>query len=91
MMDLNKLEQKLKNSTTNQLEYYKEGKKLGNGKYLWSDGSQYIGDWADNRISGKGIYTWLDGRMYDGEWLNNNMHGKGCYTWKDGRKYEGFY
>lgn len=60
--------------------------------FIWkSDGSRYVGQWADNKISGHGVYTWLDGRKYDGEWLNNNMHGKGVYTWKDGRRYEGEY
>lgn len=61
------------------------------GSYQWADGSQYEGEWDENKISGKGTYSWIDGRKYNGDWLNNNMHGKGVYTWKDGRKYEGEY
>ena len=42
-----------------------EGKKEGQGTYLWSDGSKYVGKWKDNKIGGFGIYTWLDGRKYE--------------------------
>ena len=61
------------------------------GKYQWSDGSVYSGDWEDNKIVGYGIYTWIDGRKYEGNWENNFMHGKGKYSWQDGRNYEGNY
>lgn len=42
---------------------YKDGKKHGYGKYVWSDGSYYEGDWIDNKICGRGVYTWNDGRV----------------------------
>lgn len=42
---------------------YKDGKKHGYGKYVWSDGSYYEGDWVDNKICGRGVYTWNDGRV----------------------------
>jgi hypothetical protein len=29
-----------------------EGKKQGKGKYEWSDGSYYDGEWYDNKING---------------------------------------
>lgn len=61
------------------------------GRYQWSDGAVYNGDWKENKIAGFGIYEWLDGRKYEGEWLNNCMHGKGIYSWPDGRRYEGEY
>ena len=31
---------------------YKDGKKHGNGKYSWTDGSCYDGDWYENKIRG---------------------------------------
>lgn len=42
------------------------GKKEGQGKYIWADGSIYEGEWLDNRINGSGIYIWKDGRKYYG-------------------------
>ena len=42
------------------------GKKEGQGKYTWADGSIYEGEWLDNRINGSGIYIWKDGRKYYG-------------------------
>ena len=56
-------------------------RKHGKGKFLWSDGSQYEGDFKDNNIEGYGVYIWWDGRKYSGEWKNNKMEGKGVFTW----------
>ena len=36
------------------------------GKYIWSDGGYYQGDWIENKITGYGVYIWTDGRKYDG-------------------------
>jgi hypothetical protein len=36
------------------------------GIYKWNDGSEYRGEWDDNKINGFGMYTWLDGRKYVG-------------------------
>jgi hypothetical protein len=36
------------------------------GKYIWSDGSYYEGDWHENKITGFGVYLWADGRRYEG-------------------------
>lgn len=41
-------------------------KKHGNGKYSWTDGSCYDGDWYENKIRGNGTYEWLDGRKFTG-------------------------
>jgi hypothetical protein len=56
-------------------------RKHGKGKFAWSDGSHYEGDFVDNNIEGKGIYVWWDGRKFDGEWKNNKMEGEGIFTW----------
>ena len=42
--------------------------KHGHGKYTWTDGSIFEGEWYENKINGKGIYVWPDGRKYIGEW-----------------------
>ena len=74
---------------------YVDGKKNGQGKYVWPDASYYQGTWLENKINGyvfstyipKGEYSWIDGRSFKGHWKNNNMHGFGTYKWKDGRIY----
>jgi hypothetical protein len=36
-------------------------KKQGRGKFIWSDGSSYEGQFYDNNIEGEGVYIWSDG------------------------------
>lgn len=36
--------------------FYKDGKKNAKGKYVWSDGSFYDGDWVENKITGKVLH-----------------------------------
>ena len=43
---------------------YIMGRKYGHGKFMWSDGSQYSGQFFNNNIEGQGHYTWADGREY---------------------------
>ena len=49
--------------------------KHGYGRYKWANGSNYKGNWDENKINGYGEYNWNDGRVYQGYWLENNMHG----------------
>ena len=51
--------------------------KHGYGVYQWADGSEFKGNWEENKITGYGIYYWEDGRVYEGTWKDNNIHGKG--------------
>ena len=50
------------------------GKKDGKGKFKWSDGATYEGDFKDNNI--EGIFF-------------NNIIGFGEYIWADNRRYKG--
>ena len=36
------------------------------GRYQWSDGRTYFGDWKNNKMDGKGEFSWADGRKYIG-------------------------
>lgn len=50
----------------------------GFGKYYYTDGSVYIGEFKNNLRNGIGNFRFKDGRMYRGYWIDNLMHGKGC-------------
>jgi len=68
------------------------GQKDGSGVCAWPDGSEYRGEWSENRISGRGEYESSNGgRRFKGEWNNSAKHGVGCYNWPDGRSYGGQY
>ena len=63
--------------------------KEGTGKYTYSDGSTYDGDWYQNKIDGLGTQIWSDGKEYYGQWEKNYMHGYGFYVYADKMKYDG--
>jgi hypothetical protein len=60
----------------------------GFGRFDFSSGDVYEGEWKGGMKHGKGTYTWanndarrLDRRsVYDGEWFNDNEHGHGKHT-----------
>ncbi len=60
---------------------------------IYSDSSQYIGEWKDGKRNGQGTYIDTNGNKYVGEWQNGQPNGKGTYTWEEGQyegdKYEG--
>ena len=43
---------------------YVDGLKTGKGKFTWTNGSSYEGEFLNNSIHGKGFYKWPDGRTY---------------------------
>ncbi|KZV26185.1 phosphatidylinositol 4-phosphate 5-kinase 9 [Dorcoceras hygrometricum] len=61
----------------------------GLGKYAWSDGSEYEGEWRHGMRQGYGKLKWPSGALYEGEFSGNYMHGTGTYTRSDGMTYKG--
>ena len=61
------------------------------GRYIWTDGRIYEGEWMNQKLHGVGIYKWRDGKIYKGEYSNDKKHGFGIYTLQDGRTYEGWW
>jgi hypothetical protein len=59
------------------------------GSYTWDDGSQYVGEYKNDKRHGQGTLTWIDGNKYEGEWQNDKRHGQGTYTYVYGDKYVG--
>ena len=70
---------------------YCYGKKHGNGRFFWADGSTYDGQWKDDNIQGDGAFIFPDGRKYSGSWKDSKMHGQGKFMWPDGKYYQGGY
>ncbi|KAH0851356.1 hypothetical protein HID58_094802 [Brassica napus] len=61
----------------------------GHGKYLWTDGCMYIGEWYNGKTMGKGKFGWPSGATYEGEFKSGYMDGIGTYTGPSGDTYRG--
>jgi hypothetical protein len=61
----------------------------GYGKYTWTNGKIYEGEWLENKMSGEGKMSWPDGKMYEGGFLLDKKHGKGKLTFPGGKTTEG--
>ncbi len=57
--------------------------------YTYPDGSKYVGEWEDDKITGFGTFTWANGEEYVGWFKDNQPNGEGTYTYPDGSKYVG--
>jgi hypothetical protein len=67
-----------------------QGKKCGRGRYEWSDGSFYEGDFQDSMFHGFGVYYFAESeKTYEGQFIENQFEGKGKLTFNDGRQYNG--
>ena len=64
-------------------------KREGYGKYVYTDGSVYEGEWFNDKKEGMGKYTYKDGTVYEGEWLDDVKHGTGKCVYNLGNIYEG--
>ncbi|KAK6943896.1 Phosphatidylinositol-4-phosphate 5-kinase, core [Dillenia turbinata] len=74
-------------------EYY-SGSLLGNmpegsGKYVWSDGCLYEGEWRRGMRQGKGKIQFPSGAFCEGEFSGGYIHGTGTYVSPDKTTYIG--
>ncbi|KAJ6792567.1 phosphatidylinositol 4-phosphate 5-kinase 9-like [Iris pallida] len=62
----------------------------GQGKYVWSDGCTYEGEWRRGMRHGNGKISWPSrGAVYEGEFSGGYMHGTGSYIGPDNLTYKG--
>ena len=61
----------------------------GNGRFQWTSGSSYEGNFANGSRSGQGFMTYPNGAKYEGQWLNDKKHGQGTYWSENGNRFEG--
>lgn len=69
------------------------GLKDGQGK-LWSDQTEYEGEWQADMQHGHGRQTWTDGRLYEGQYDSGRFSGTGRMVWQRDEGslvYEGHY
>ena len=62
---------------------HKDGKRHGQGSYIWSGGNKYEGEYKDGKIDGKGTQTFSDGGKWTGEFRKNKRWNITTYD-KDG-------
>jgi hypothetical protein len=58
-------------------------------RYIDSDGSEYVGEWKDDKRDGRGKCTLPGGGMFDGVWSQDIRHGLGTFTYPNGDIFEG--
>ncbi|MFZ5601311.1 MAG: hypothetical protein ACOY7J_02565, partial [Pseudomonadota bacterium] len=52
------------------------GKKEGQGLYVWANGDTYEGQWQNDVMSGDGLFKDAQGRIYKGKWASGLFNGK---------------
>lgn len=70
------------------------GSLLGNlpegfGKYVWSTGCIYEGEWRLGMKHGSGKISWPSGAVYEGEFSGGYIHGSGRYSGSGKFMYKG--
>jgi len=61
----------------------------GYGKFIFSDGTTYIGEFKNNIMQGQGIILYPDGTKMIGTWKNGKPHGQGTINLANGDEYIG--
>ena len=52
------------------------------GKYTYTNGDSYEGEWRNDKKQGRGQYNYTNGDVYIGGWENDFKSGKGRYIYK---------
>lgn len=83
--------------------FYVNDRRHGWGKYIWSDGSSYVGDWSDDKVHGNGEHIFTRNQSitrrriqlgdsvmeYRGNFCCGNRQGSGRAVFQNGDEYEG--
>lgn len=69
--------------------YFLDGKRNGEGEFVWQDGATYTGKWKDDCMNGEGSLTLADGTVYKGLFTNNLMNDTAEITYSNDDKYSG--
>jgi hypothetical protein len=66
-----------------------KGYKHGHGNKIWTDGTQYEGQWQQGKQSGRGRLICVNGDVIEGDWVQNRIQGHGTYQSQGGDVYSG--
>ena len=69
----------------------KEGKKHGQGQFLFADGSVFTGVFADDHFTERGQFIFKDGSVFEGKLSFGRPSGKGVVVFADHSKYYGHF
>ncbi|XP_062214864.1 phosphatidylinositol 4-phosphate 5-kinase 1-like isoform X2 [Phragmites australis] len=61
----------------------------GFGKYMWTDGTLYYGEWDTSKMTGRGVIQWPSSASYDGDLRGGFIDGTGTFKGVDGSVYKG--
>ena len=61
----------------------------GKGKFTYTNGSYYEGEFAHGVREGYGIFYWSTGDSYEGGWKKDKRHGEGVMKYANGRVRKG--
>ncbi len=65
------------------------GKRSGEGTFLWDNGVSYTGSWKDDKMNGIGVLTFMDGSVYKGSLVQNAFEGHIDIAYANGDTYSG--
>ena len=69
---------------------FRENQRNGMGRYVWSDGSEFNGNWNCDQMT-HGTFSWPDGSTYMGGFKDSKRSGPGILRASDGFVYDGMW
>lgn len=69
-------------------KFDKENSRSGKGRIIYTDGSEYIGEWYRDEKTGQGTMFFSNGSEFKGHW-HENCPSDGVMTYPDGTKFKG--
>jgi hypothetical protein len=69
--------------------YWRRGLRHGQGRYVFSNGDMYHGEFKHGKAAGEGTYRSASGDCYTGQWHDDLKNGEGRHVWAKGGSYTG--
>lgn len=56
----------------------------GYGRFEWTSGEEYVGNFKQGRMDGYGVFYWKSKRKFVGNWTKGKMNGEGTLYYENG-------